>query len=160
MDQPVFWGVLAATAVVGMGLRLVARRPLWRRRSRAVPPRELAVAGVMVAALVFHCAAMFFADWVNALPLADEPARSVRALGLASQVAYWVPAVGLVVALRRVWSPVLVLLAATLVGVGYTMFVPHALATHLAWIAAAAITLGMISAALVAPLRRQSPAAG
>jgi len=114
----------------------------------------------MVAALVFHCAAMFFADWVNAVPFADEPARSVRALGLVSQVAYWVPAVGLVIALRRVWPPGLGLLTATLLGVRYTMFVPHALTTHLAWIAGAAITLVMIAAALVVPLRRESPAAG
>lgn len=159
MDQPVFWGVLAATAAVGIGLRLVARRPLWPRRSSVIPPWELAVAGVMVAALVFHCAAMFFASWVNALPFADEPARSVRNLGLTSQVAYWAPAAILVVALRRVWPPVLGLLTATLVGVGYTMFVPHALNTSLAWIAGAAIILVMIAAALVVPLRRESPAA-
>jgi hypothetical protein len=114
----------------------------------------------MVAALVFHCAAMFFADWVHAVPFADEPAQSVRALGVVSQVAYWVPAVGLAVALRRVWPPGLGLLTATLVGVGYTMFVPHSLTTHLTWIAAAAITLVMIATALVAPLRRHAPASG
>ena len=51
-------------------------------------------------------------------------AGAVRDLGLISQVTYWVPAAVLVIVLRRVWPPALVLLAATLVGVGYTMFAP------------------------------------
>ena len=99
---------------------------------------------------------MFFATWVNAVPFVEGPAGAVRDLGVISQVSYWVPAVVLVVVLRRVWPPALVLLSATLVGVGYTMFVPHSLSTHLAWLAAATITLVLIAAALVAPLRRQA----
>ena len=150
MNQPYFWSVLVAAAVVVMGLRLVARQPLWPRRSTTVPPMELAVAVLMVAALVFHCASMFFADWVDAILPADGPARAVRELGVASQVAYWVPAAGLVVALRRVWPPALGLLVLTLVGVGYTMFVPHTLTIHLAWIAAATISLVVLVAAFVA----------
>ena len=156
MDQPVYWGTLTAAALVGAAARLVARRPLWRRRSSAIPPSELVTAAVMVAVLVFHCAAMFFADWVNAVPLAEGPADAVRELGLLSQVTYWVPAAVLVVALRRVWTPALVLLTVTLVGVGYTMFVPHSLTTHLAWLAAAAIVVVVIAAALVRPLRREA----
>ncbi len=156
MEQPVYWVVLAAVALIGTGVRLVARRPLWRQRSSAIPPRELAAAAVMVAALVFHCAAMFFANWVNAVTLAEGPASAVRELGLISEVTYWVPAAALVIALRRVWLPALVLLTVTLVGVGYTMFVPHSLTTHLAWLAAAAIMVVVIAAALVAPLRREA----
>ncbi len=156
MDQPVYWGVLTTAALIAMGVRLAVRRPLWRERSRTIPPRELAAAAVMVAALVFHCAAMFFADWVNAVPLADGPASAVRELGLISQVTYWVPAAVLVLALRRVWQPALVLLTITVVGVGYTMFVPHSLTTHLSWLAAVAIMVVVIAAALVAPLRREA----
>lgn len=156
MDQPVYWGILTAAALIGMAARLAARRPLWRQRSSAIPPRELAAAAVMVAVLVFHCAAMFFADWVNAVPLAEGPASAVRELGLISQVTYGVPAAVLVVALRRVWPPALVLLTLTLVGVGYTMFVPYRLTTHLSWLAATAIIVVAIAAALVAPLRREA----
>lgn len=155
MDQPVYWGVLLATALIGTGVRLAVRRPLWRQRSIEVSPRELAVAAVAVTALVFHCAAMFFAEWVDAVPYAEGPADAVRDLGLVSQVTYWVPAAVLVIVLRRVWPPALVLLIAALVGVGYTMFVPHSLTTHLAWLAAATITLVVIAAALVAPLSRE-----
>lgn len=155
MDQPVFWGVLAAVAVAGMALRLAVRRPLWPRRASGIRPWELAAAAVMVAALVFHCAAMFFAGWVDAVPFAEQPAAAVRDLdSLASQVAYWVPAIGLVIALRRVWPPALGLLVVALAGVGYTMFVPHSLTTHLAWIAAATIALVSIGAGLVSRARR------
>ena len=109
---------------------------------------------VAVALLVFHCATMFFASWVDTVPLAKAPADVVRALGPASQVAYWVPAITLVIALRRIWRPALALLVVTLVGVGYTMFVPHSLSTHLAWLGATAGILVLIMTALVSPVRR------
>ena len=153
MDEPVLWGALLATAVVGAGLRLVARRPLWPRHSCSVTPVELAAAGVAVALLVFHCAAMFFAGWVDAVPFAETPARSVRALGFVSQLTYWLPAAGLVIALRRLWPPALGLLGVTLSGVGVTMFVPHELTTHLAWLAAAVVTVVLVATAFVAPRR-------
>lgn len=155
MDQPIYWGALAATAIVLAGARLVARRPLWRSRSRAISTGDLVVAVIAVAVLVFHCSAMFFADWVDAVPFAEAPAAAVRNLdGLVSEVSYWVPAAALVVALRRVWPPALALLVVTLVGVGYTMFVPHSLTTHLAWLAAAVVTVVLTSTALVSPVRR------
>lgn len=154
MDQPIYWGVLAATALVLAGARLAARRPLWRSRARAISTGDLAVAVAAAAVLVFHCAAMFFAAWVDAVPFAEAPAAAVRDLdSLASEVSYWVPAAALVVALRRVWPPGLVLLVVTLVGVGYTMFVPHPLTTHLAWLAAAVVTVVLTSTALVYPGR-------
>lgn len=156
MDQPIYWGALAATAAVLAGARLVARRPLWRSRSRAVSRGDLVVVATAVAVLVFHCSAMFFADWVAAVPFADAPAAAVRDLdSLASEVSYWVPAAALVVALRRVWPPALVLLVVTLAGVGYTMFVPHPLTTHLVWLAAAVVTVVLTNAALVFPAHRQ-----
>ncbi len=94
--------------------------------------------------------AMFFSDWVAAVPFAEAPADAVRDLdSVASEVAYWVPAGALVIALRRVWPPALLLLVVTLVGVGYTMFVPHALTTHLTWLAAAVVSLILIATALV-----------
>ena len=156
MDQSIYWGVLAATAIVGAGARLAARRPLWQRRASGLAMWESAVAAIAVALLVFHCMAMFFSDWVAVVPFADASAAAVRDLGsVASEVAYWAPAGALVIALRRVWPPALVLLVVTLVGVGYTMFVPHALTTHLTWLATAVVSLILIATALVFPLRRQ-----
>jgi hypothetical protein len=160
MGQPVLWSTLVAIATVAMGVRLAVGRPLWRRHARAVPAWELAVAAVMVVTLVFHCAAMFFADWVDAVPFAEGPAAAVRAMGPVSQAAYWLPSLVLVITLRRVWPPALGLLVVTLVGVGYTMFVPHALSVHLAWIAASAIALVLIMAGLVTRTDRETQPAG
>ena len=156
MGEPVLWGVLLATALVGAALRMVAQRPLWPRHSCSISPLELAAAGVAVTVLMFHCAAMFFAGWVDAVPLAGTPARAVRSLGVVSQVAYWLPAVGLVIALRRLWPPALGLLGVTLIGVGVTMFSPHSLTTHLAWLASAVVTVVLIATLLVAPPGRGS----
>ena len=156
MDEPVLWGALLATAVVAGALRLVVGRPLWPRRSFPVSPGELTAAGTAVTVLAFHCAAMFFAGWVDAVPLAELPARTVRSLGVVSQVAYWLPAAGLVVALRRLWPPALGLLGVTLTGVGITMFLPHGLTTHLAWLASAVVTVVLIATFLVAPPSRRS----
>lgn len=150
MDQPIYWGLLLATASVLVGARLAARRPLWRSHSSAISTGDLVVTVTAAAILAFHCAAMFFADLVDAVPFAEAPAAAVRDLdSLASEVSYWVPAVALVIALRRVWPPAVALLVVTLGGVGYTMFVPHALTTHLAWLAAAVVTLVLLATALV-----------
>ncbi|HET7326848.1 MAG TPA: hypothetical protein VFJ14_06115 [Nocardioidaceae bacterium] len=151
MEQPFFWAALAATAVVGASARLAAGRPLWRGRSSVLRPWELVLAGVALLALVFHCAAMFFATWVGGVPFLTAPAASVRALGTASQLAYWLPAVVVVFAARRVWPPALSVLTGTLVGVGVTMFWSFDLTTHLGWIAAAVAVIVAISAGLVAP---------
>lgn len=154
MGEPIFWAVLASIVIAGGSARLVARRPLWPGRSSAIRPAELALAGVSVLVLVFHCAAMFFAPWIDVVPFLEAPAAAVRALGPVSQAAYWLPALGAVVALRRVWPPALGLLVVTLAGVGVTMFWWFELTTHLAWIAAAVLTLAAIFSALVAPRER------
>ncbi len=150
VDQPIYWGVLAIMATVGAAARLAARGPLWQRRARAIPSGELVVAAIAVALLVFHCGAMFFMDWVDAVPFAEAPATAVRDLdSAASRVAYWAPAATLVIALRRLWPPALLFLVVALIGVGYTMFVPHALTTHLAWLASAVVAVVLIATALV-----------
>ena len=71
MDQPIYWGLLLATASVLVGARLAARRPLWRSHSSAIPTGDLVVTVTAAAILAFHCAAMFFADWVDAVPFAE-----------------------------------------------------------------------------------------
>ena len=159
MDEPVYWTVLLVIAVAAAGARLALGRPLWPRRSSALRPWELVAAAVSLLALVFHCAAMFFAEWVDAVPSLEEPAASVRALGTVSQAAYWVPAVLLVVATRRVWPPVLALMGLALAGVGATMFWPFELSTHLGWIAAAVVAIAAVAAGFVARPAPSEPGA-
>ncbi|MBW0092872.1 hypothetical protein I4I73_22035 [Pseudonocardia sp. KRD-184] len=149
MDQPIFWGTLLTVTVLVAALRLRTARPLLDRRAIAVGRVELGVAGLSVLVLAFHCAAMFFGAWVDAIPGAGAPADAVRAMGIASHWAYWLPATILLLAWRRVWWPALALLFVALLGVGITMFWPYPLTTHLAWLAAAIVVSLFISTALL-----------
>lgn len=149
MNQPVYWSALLAVAVLTGAARLLTGGPLLRRRAVPLGRAELLVAGVALGVLVFHCASMFFAPWTDALPGGPTLGEAVRALGTASSWSYWLPAVVLLLAVRRVWWPGPLLLAVTLVGVGYTMFWPHPLPTHLAWLAAAVLTVVAVAGFLV-----------
>lgn len=149
MDQPVFWSILLGVSVLAVVARLWAGGPLVRRRSVPLGRAELAVAGASGLALVFHCTAMFFGPWVDAIPGAQGPGDAVRALGTASQWSYWLAIVALLVALRQIWWPALALLAGAMLGVGATMFSPYPLTTHLAWITAAVLGMVFVSSSLV-----------
>lgn len=149
MNQPVYWSALLAVAALAVAVRLVTGGPFLRRRAVPLRQGELVLAGLALVVLVFHCASMFFAPWTDALPGGRALGDAVRALGTASSWSYWLPAVVLLLAVRRVWWPGLLLLAVTLVGVGYTMFWPHALPTHLTWLAAAVLTVVAVAGSLV-----------
>ncbi|MDN5749510.1 MAG: hypothetical protein L0H64_13505 [Pseudonocardia sp.] len=149
MDQPIFWTGLLAVSVFAAVVRWSVGRPLLARHAIPIGRVELLVAGLSVLVLVFHCTAMFFGSWVDAVPGAVAPADAVRSLGTASQLSYWVPVVVLVSSWRRIWWPALALLIVTLTGVGVTMFWPYALATHLAWLAAAVLVGVFISVGLL-----------
>lgn len=151
MDQPIFWSVLLAVAVLAMAVRLRTGAPLLPQHATPVDRAGMLVAGLSVLVLVFHCAAMFFGPWVDAIPGAQAPADAVRGMGTSSQLAYWVPATILVLALHRVWWPGLLLLFTTLAGVGVTMYWPYALTTHLAWLAAVIVVGALVSVALLSP---------
>lgn len=151
MNQPVYWSVLLGVAVLAGAARLVAGGPLLRRRAVPLRRAEALLAAGALLVLGFHCAAMFFAPWTDALPGGRTLGEPVRAGGAASQWAYWLPAVVLLLALRRVWWPASVLLTATLAGVGFTMFWPHSLPTHLAWLAAAVVAVAAVASSLVGP---------
>lgn len=157
MDQPVFWSVLFLVAVLGAALRWRNGGPLVPRRAVPVDRAGLVVAGVAVLALVMHCAVMFFAPWTDALPGGRVVGDAVRGMGATSQWAYWVPALALLVALRRVWWPGLAALGMALLGVGVTMFWPFALATHLAWLAAVILVGVVVLNSLVAAPRADAP---
>lgn len=151
MDHPIFWSALLAVAVLTTAVRLRTGAALLPRHATPVGRAGLLVAALSVLVLVFHCAAMFFGPWVDAIPGAQAPADAVRSMGTISQLSYWVPAGALVLALLRVWWPGLLLLVTTLTGVGVTMYWPYALTTHLAWLAAAIVVGALVSVALLSP---------
>jgi len=149
VNQPFLWGGLLAFAVAAGSVRFVVGYPLLRRRSVRVGPVGAAAAAVSALALVFHCAAMFFGPWIDAVPLLQAPADMVRALGLGSHIAYWAPAAALVAAWRRVWWPALAAIVITLAGVGVTMYWPYPLVVHLAWLTAVIIVGSLIPTLLL-----------
>ncbi|MFO7689910.1 MAG: hypothetical protein R6W83_05045 [Cryobacterium sp.] len=162
MNQPYLWGGLLAFAIVVGIVRFLVGRPFWPHRAVPIGPVARTVAVLSALALVFHCAAMFFTPWVTAVGFLEPLARSVNAMGVASQVAYWVPAALLLGAWARVWWPGLLALALTLAGVGITMYWSYPLVTHLWWLGAVIVTGVFVSSALVggAPRRRSPGASG
>jgi len=144
MNQPLLWGGLLAFVVATGAVRLALGHPLLRGRSVRLGPVSITVALVSGLALVFHCAAMFFGPWIDAVPFLIPAADMVRAMGPGSQIAYWAPAAGLILAWRRVWWPAVVALIVTLIGVGVTMYWPYPLAVHLGWLAAVIVVGSLI----------------
>lgn len=151
MSIRVYWALLLAVALIGIVARFVHGSPLFPRRALRLHYVERAVAIAALLALGFHCAAMFFSPVVDAIPGLQGPASAIRALGPVSQIAYWAPAVIIVIALRRVWLPAIAAESAALLVVGITMFGPFALAIHLAAIAAAIAVMVAVGVALVYP---------
>ncbi|WP_104135964.1 MULTISPECIES: hypothetical protein [unclassified Cryobacterium] len=157
MNQPILWGSLLAVVVASGVLRLVLGRPVLRGRSVRVGWAAAALAFVSGLLLVFHCAAMFFGPWVDAVPFLQVPADSVRAMGVGSEIAYWIPAAALIFAWRRVWWPALAALVITLAGVGVTMYWPYPLVVHLAWLTAVIIVGSSIPTFLLRGPRAAQP---
>ncbi len=142
-----YWVILTGIAVAAVPIGLTAGRahPHGARTNGA----WVAVGVVALGALVFHCVAMFLPRLVPPVGPLPAAADEIRALGLPSQLAYWLPATLLVAALRRLPPVPVTALAGVLVGVGVTMFWPFPLAVHLAFIAAAVGTLaGLVGMAL------------
>ncbi len=146
-----YWAFLLAVALIGIAARFVNGSPLFPQRASRLYRVEGAVAIAALLLLGFHCGAMFFPSVSDAIPGLQGPASAIRALGLASQIAYWAPAVIVVIALRHVWLPAIAAESATLLAVGITMFGPFALTIHLAAIAAAVTMTVAVGIALVRP---------
>ncbi len=149
MLRPGFFATLAAVSTLVLLARLVRRGPLLGSRARVLRPWELALFAASLAALVFHCAAMFSPDVVASLGL-DVPAAIARDLNdPIGQLAYGVPAVTLILAVRRLWWPAPTALSVAFFAVGWTMYTDFTLNEHLATIAVAVIAIALISASLV-----------
>ncbi len=145
--------LLSLLAVV---LVVLAARALWgglplRRFATRVTVADTALLAVGSAVLAFHCGAMFFPRLVDPLPGTGAAASDIRALGTASIVWYVVPAVLVLVSLRRQHVTGLAAVALTLTAVGVTMYNGGSLQVHLAAIYISVLTLAGVSAALLLP---------
>jgi len=158
VNQPFLWGGLLALAIIAGVVRALLGRPFLLERAVGLGSPARTVAVLSAAALVFHCAAMFFTPWVNAIGFLRPLAAGVNAMGVASQIAYWAPAALLLLAWRRVWWPALTVMAVALAGVGVTMYWPYPLPVHLSWLTAVIVAGVFISTALVGPRARPDAA--
>ena len=95
------------------------------------PYFDAALIGVGAAGLAFHCYAMFFRRTAEHLPGVHSAIRSINAMGTSSRVWFIVPALLVVIGLRRQNPVVVLVVAATLVAVGVTMYDHGPLRTHL-----------------------------
>lgn len=147
-----YWTFLVVIAALGIAVRLSHGQPLLRRRAVRFALLELALAIAALIALGFHCAAMFFPAFVDAIPRMQAPAQAIRRLGAASQAAYWIPAALLIVALRRAWWLAVIAEAAALLAVGVTMYGSFTLAVHLVAIAAVVALTVAVAVVLLGPV--------
>ena len=102
---------------------------------------------------------MFFRESVAAWPLGPSVIRVVDPMGTASIVWYSVGAAMIVFALRRQATLLVVVVAASLAVVGYTMYDGGPLRTHLDAIATAVILLAASVALFADPPWRRPPVA-
>ncbi len=142
--------LLAAVIVV------LAARALWTglpfpKLAKRVTVVDSALLATGMAVLAFHCGAMFFPRLVDQLPGTGAAASDIRALGAASIVWYVVPAILVLIAIRRQHVSGQVAVAVTLTAVGVTMYNGGSLQVHLVAIYISVLTLACVTAALLRP---------
>jgi len=118
----------------------------------------MVVAGVGVAVLVFHCAAMFFPGAASQLPGSDGVGDDIRGLGVRSMIWYAAPAIAVLVSLRRAHRGALLAALVALALVGITMYDGGPLNHHLLAIWMGATTLAAVFATFVRSPTLRTPA--
>jgi hypothetical protein len=110
-----------------------------------------------IGGLTFHCGAMFFRSTIERIPGTMSAINTVDAMGTASRLWFIVPAILLVIGLRRLRPVAVLAVAAALAAVGVTMYDHGPLRTHLTAIFVAVVILAGVGATLVRPPWRRSP---
>jgi hypothetical protein len=145
---------LGVTVALILAARFVFRALPLRRVAARVGVFDVALIGVGVLGLAFHCGAMFFRHTTERLPGAHSAIRAINALGTTSRLWFIVPALLVVIGLRRQYPVVVLVVAVALVAVGVTMYDHGPLRTHLRAIFVAVVVLAtVVSAFLVPPWR-------
>ncbi len=143
-----FWALLLVVFGIAVAWRLRRGSTLESHAVRLAWP-ELSIGVLALLALAFHCLVMFLPPLVPPIQAVQGLAGAIAELGVISQLAYWLPAVVLLVMLRGIGWPILVALAAALLAVGATMFWPFPLGIHLVTIFAATSLVIVIATQLV-----------
>lgn len=144
-----------AVALLLAARLLLAGLPL-RGRATTLTLSEIGLVGVGLAALTFHCAAMFFTSVAERIPGTGDVIDDIRALGTASVFWYAAPAVLVLVGLRRLHWVALIVLVVALLSVGVTMYNGGPLGQHLFALFVGVVALAATLASLVQPPSRST----
>jgi len=121
---------------------------------------EVALLVVGVLGLTFHCTAMFSRQLFVGIPAARPLVDAVNGMGIASVALYVVPAVLLLIGLRRQHLIAVAVMALALIAVGLTMYLGSPLRLHLGSIFLAVVALVSVLSLLVrGPWHRRDAAA-
>jgi hypothetical protein len=145
---------LAICALLILLARFVIPQLPVRSRAVRLSVVDVALVGVGVLGLLFHCTAMFSQRLYEGAPAVKPLVDLVNSMGVVSVVLFVVPAALILIGLRQQQRGALAVLSLTLVAVGMTMYVGGPLQLHLAAIFAATIVLAAVVSLFVLAPRR------
>jgi len=140
--------LLVLVVTIGMARVLLPVLPS-RRASVRLHAADVVLSVLGMLALAVHCGAMFYRSTVQSLPGAAKAVSEIDALGTVSIIAFAVPAVLLIVGLRRIYLPALALVAFALAAVGTTMYDEGPLTAHLTAIFVTVTLIALCAATLI-----------
>lgn len=149
---------LAGVVAAILGARVLVDALPLRHVAVAVARTDLVLLGAGLVGLAFHCGAMFYPAAVHLLPRAGAVISQIDALQTVSIILFAVPAVLLLLGLRRQHPVAPTVEAVALAAVGVTMYDGGSLSAHLAAIFASVVILAGIAATLMQPAPRRRPA--
>lgn len=151
---------LACCVVVVLTARLLVPSLPLRRTAVTLSATEVAATLLGLVTLAFHCGAMFFQGLTERLPATDGVIEAIRALGNASILWYAVPALLMMLGLRRLPWLALSSVGLALLAVGVTMYDGGPLETHLTAIFVAVSLLAVVLAtSMILPPHRAATTA-
>lgn len=139
---------LVTTVLLLVVLRLTVPALPIRRYAVGVTRTQVVLVLVGTVGLVLHCTAMFNRALLTVLPDSSPYIDAVNGMGASSVVLYVLPAVLVLIGLRRQPRVAVGLLVAVLTAVGVTMYDHGPLAAHLTAIFISAVLLAAVLALL------------
>ena len=140
-------GVILALLI----LRLVVPALPLRSFTRRLSALDAALIMLGALGLVVHCVSMFFRPLLAAIPGTEGMISQINSMGTASIMWYVVPAVMVMVGLRKQHWVAQLILAAALLAVGVTMYDGTPISVHLYTIFAAGVVIPAIIFLLATP---------
>lgn len=148
---------LAALSVLLLVARLALPQLPIAGAAKRLSVADLVILGVGALGLAFHCTAMFYRPLFDGIPSIAPLVSTVNSLGIASIVLYTIPAVLVLVGLRRQHPLTLIAMGIVLLAVGITMYVRTLGSWHLTTIFVTVVLLaGVVTLLTISPWHKSS----